>query len=57
MQTIGRHYFLKVDSILGQRLEMNKRHQNELQECQSRTHQVKLLEKEHADEKKVSLHN
>ncbi|XP_065056973.1 protein DGCR6-like [Rhopilema esculentum] len=36
----------------GLRLEMNKRHQAALQECQSRPHQVKLFEREHAEEKK-----
>ena len=35
-------------------MEMSKRHQSELEECQSRTHQMKLLEREHAEEKKVS---
>ena len=32
---------------------MNKRHQTALQECQTRPHQLKLLDREHAEEKKV----
>lgn len=43
--------------FVGQRLEMCKRHQSALQECQSRTHQLKLLEREHAEEKKVGRLN
>lgn len=32
---------------------MAKRHESALQDCQSRPHQVKLLEREHSEERKV----
>jgi len=37
----------------GQRMEMTKRHQTELEDCGSKAHQIKLLEREQGEEKKV----
>ena len=34
-------------------MEMTKRHQTELEDCGSKAHQIKLLEREQGEEKKV----